>query len=58
MTGKDLGYKPGVVEQVKSEYSSLGKVLNKGLKKDGRDNKVNKYNNDLMYNSLHNFNKF
>ena len=26
-TGEDLEYKPGVVEQSKFEYSSLGKVL-------------------------------
>ena len=32
MTGEDLGYKPGAVEQAKFEYSSSGKVFNKGLK--------------------------
>ena len=32
LTGEDLGYKPGVVEQVKFEYSPLGKNFNKGLK--------------------------
>ena len=26
-TGEDLGYKPGVVEQAKFEYSPLGKVF-------------------------------
>ena len=31
LTGEDLGYKPGVVEQAKFEYSPLGKVFNKGL---------------------------
>ena len=31
MTGEDLGYKPGVVEQAKFQYSLLGKVFNKGL---------------------------
>ena len=36
MTGKDLGYKPGVVEQAKFEYSPLGKVFNKGLEKKGK----------------------
>ena len=30
LTGKDLGYKPGVVEKAKFEYSPLGKVFNKG----------------------------
>ena len=34
LTGEDLGYKPGVVEQAKSDYSPLGKVFNKGLDKD------------------------
>ena len=37
MTGEYLGYKPGVVEQAKLEYSPLSKVYNKGLE-DG-DNK-------------------
>ena len=36
MTGEDLWYKPGVVEQAKFEYSSLGKVLNKGLEKEDK----------------------
>ena len=31
MTGEDLGYKPGVVEQAKFEYSPWGKNFNKGL---------------------------
>ena len=31
LTGEDLGYKPGVLEKVKFEYSPLGKVFNKGL---------------------------
>ena len=30
LVGEDLGYKPGVVEQTKFEYSLLGKVFNKG----------------------------
>ena len=38
MTGGDLGYTPGVVEQAKFEYSPLGKVLNKWL--DEKDKKV------------------
>ena len=33
LIGEDLGYKPGVVEQAKFEYSPLGKVFNKGLDK-------------------------
>ena len=32
-TGEDLGYKPSVVEQAKFDYSPLGKIFNKGLKK-------------------------
>ena len=27
LTGEDLGYKPGVVEQAKFEYSPLGNVI-------------------------------
>ena len=34
MTGKDLGLKPNTLEQVKFEYSPLGKIFNKGLNKD------------------------
>ena len=37
MTGEDLGYKPGVVENAEFEYSPLGKVFNKGL--DEKDRK-------------------
>ena len=36
MTGEDLGYKPGVVEQAKFKYSPLDKVFNKGLKKEDK----------------------
>ena len=32
LTGENLGYKPGVVEEVKFQYSSMSKVFNKGLK--------------------------
>ena len=34
LTGKDLGLKPSAVEQVKFEYSPLGRIFNKGLSKD------------------------
>ena len=34
LTGEDFGYKPSVIEQVKFEYSPLGKVFTKGLDKD------------------------
>ena len=33
LTGEDLGLKPSTVEQAKFEYSSLGKIFNKGLDK-------------------------
>ena len=33
LTGEDLGYKPGVLDQVKFEYSAFRKVFNKGLEK-------------------------
>ena len=33
LTGKDLGYEPGVVEQIKFELSQLDKVFNKGIEK-------------------------
>ena len=36
LTGEDLGYKPGVVEQVKFEYFPLGKVFNNGLDKEDK----------------------
>ena len=31
LMGEDLGYKPGVVQKAKFEYSPLGQVFNKGL---------------------------
>ena len=34
LTGEDLGLKPSAVEQIKFEYSPLGKNFNKGLSKD------------------------
>ena len=33
MTGEDLSLKPSTTEQTKFEYSSLGKIFNKGLDK-------------------------
>ena len=36
LTGEDLGYKPGVAEQVKFEYFPLGKVFNNGLDKEDK----------------------
>ena len=58
MTDGNLGYKPGVVEKVIFEYSPLDESLNKGFKKDDKWNKVINYDNDLMYNAVHNFNKY
>ena len=34
LTGEDLVRKPGVVEQAKFEYSPLGEIFNKELKKE------------------------
>ena len=34
LTGEDLVCKPGVVEQAKFEYSPLGEIFNKELKKE------------------------
>ena len=31
LTGEDLGYKLDVIQEVKFEYSPLGKVFNKGI---------------------------
>ena len=46
LTGEDLGYKPGVIEQAKVEYSPLGKAFNKGLdKKDKKEGLLKKLKN-------------
>ena len=37
LTGKDLKYKPGVVEQTKYEYSPLDKIFNKGLEESDKN---------------------
>ena len=49
MTGKYLGYKPGVLEQGKYQHYPLGVVLSKRLNKDDKGNKVVKYDYDSMY---------
>ena len=36
LTGEDLGYKPGVVEQAKFEYYPLSKVFSKGLEENDK----------------------
>ena len=58
LIGKDLNLKPSTIEQVKFEYSPLGKIFNKGLNEDDKKegvlkrlkniedtNKVNKVKN-------------
>ena len=37
LTGEDLGLKPSTVEKAKFEYSPLGKIFNKGLDKDDKE---------------------
>ena len=55
LTGEGLGYKPGVVQKVKSKYSPLGEALNNKVRsKTGKRNKVvnrDKQNKNLIYNS-------
>ena len=58
LTGEDLGYKPKVLEKVKFQYSPLGEAFNKVLKNDDKNKKVITHDNDLVYNSVHNFNKY
>ena len=40
LTKKDLGYKPDAVENVKFEYSPIGKVFTDGLAKEDKSKKV------------------
>ena len=58
LTGENLGYKPDVIQRVKFEYSPLGEAFNKVFKKDDKNKKVIKPDNDLVYNTVHNFNKY
>ena len=37
LTGKDLKYKPRLVEQAKFEYSPFGKIFNKGLEENEKN---------------------
>ena len=37
LTGEDLGFKPNTVEQAKFEYSLLGKIFNKGLSEENKE---------------------
>ena len=36
LTGKDLGYKSKAIEEVKFEYSPLGKIFNQGLEEEDK----------------------
>ena len=40
LTGEDSGYKPGVFEQAKFDYSPLGNIFTKGLDKDDQKEKL------------------
>ena len=37
LTGEDLGLKPNTIEQARFEYSLLGKIFNKGLSDDDKE---------------------
>ena len=37
LTGENLGLKPSTIEQTKFEYSPLGKIFNKGLSEDDKN---------------------
>ena len=40
LAGEDLGLKPSTVDQAKFEYSSLGKIFNKGLSEDDKKERL------------------
>ena len=40
LSGEDLGLKPSTVEQAKFEYSPLGKIFNKGLNEDDKEEQL------------------
>ena len=58
LTGEDLGYKPDVSQRAKFECYPLDEAFSKVFKRDDKNKEVNKYDNDLVYSSLHNFNKY
>ena len=62
LTGEDLEYKPGVLEEINFEYSPLGETLsNKAKSKTDKRNKAvntDKQGKNLFYNSQHSFVKF
>ena len=47
-----------MLEKVKFKYSPLGEAFNKAFNKNGKNKKVIKYDNDLVYDSAHNLNKY
>ena len=47
LTGEDLDLKLSTVEQVKFEYSALGKIFNKGLDKDDKKERLFKRLKDI-----------
>ena len=63
MTGEDLGLKPSTVEQAKFEYSTLGKIFNKGLSKEDKKEGILKRlekikdKNDELLNTFNTTNK-
>ena len=58
LTGEDLGYKPDVIQRAKFEYSPLGEAFNKVFKEHEISKKVINYDNDLVYDPVHNFNEY
>ena len=58
LTGEDLQIKPRVVSKTKFEYSPLGKAFNKVCREDKKDKRGVGYDNNLLYSSIHNFNKY
>ena len=58
LTGEDLGYKLGIIQRTKFEYSPLGEAFNKASKKDDKNKNVINNSNDLPYSSVHNFKKY
>ena len=58
LTRKDLALKPEPIEIKRAEYSPFAQIIIKVVKKHDKGNKGFRYDNDLMYNSVHNFNKY
>ena len=63
LTGEDLGLKPSTIKQAKFEYSSLGKIFNKGLSKEDKKEGILKGletikdKNDVLLNTIKTTNK-